>query len=65
MRLEQRPDAAWPHSFTEGTILTPTATGRDDLMGTRAPWLASYGRHAGFRRRANESPGTRWRRRKP
>lgn len=34
-----------PRSFTGGTVVTPGGTGGDELMGTRAPWLAFTGRH--------------------
>lgn len=34
-----------PRSFTGGTVHTPDATGADDLMGVRAPWLGFTGRH--------------------
>lgn len=51
---EGRPNAGYgglmwrgPRSFTGGTVVTPTATGGDELMGTRAPWLAFRGRHDG------------------
>src|SRR5262245_31436572 len=44
---EGRPNAGYgglmwrgPRSFTDGSVLTPSGTGGDDLMGTRAPWLA-------------------------
>jgi len=54
---EGRPKAGYgglmwrgPRSFTEGLVVTPTATGGDDLMGTRAPWLAYQGRHDGHGR---------------
>jgi len=47
-----RPDAGYgglfwrgPRSFTGGTVVTPDDTGGDELMGTRAPWLAFAGRH--------------------
>lgn len=39
-----------PRSFTEGTVIIPDRTGGDDLMGTRAPWLAYRGRHDGHGR---------------
>lgn len=49
---EGRPNAGYgglfwrgPRSFTGGTVHTPGRTGGDDLMGTRAPWLALSGRH--------------------
>lgn len=51
---EGRPNAGYgglmwrgPRSFTGGTVVTPTATGGDELMGTRAPWLAFRGHHDG------------------
>jgi hypothetical protein len=51
---EGRPNAGYgglmwrgPRSFTGGEATTPTATGGDELMGTRAPWLAFRGRHDG------------------
>ena len=28
-----------------GTVVTPASSGGDELMGTRAPWLAFAGRH--------------------
>jgi hypothetical protein len=34
-----------PRSFTGGTVVTPDGNGGDELMGTRAPWLAFAGRH--------------------
>lgn len=34
-----------PRSFTGGTVHTPDATGGDELMGVRAPWLGFTGRH--------------------
>ena len=34
-----------PRSFTGGTVVTPDGIGGDELMGTRAPWLAFAGRH--------------------
>ena len=34
-----------PRSFTGGLIQSPSATGGDDLRGTRAEWLAFRGRH--------------------
>jgi hypothetical protein len=39
-----------PRSFTDGEVITPNGTGSDDLMGTRAPWLAFRGRHDGHGR---------------
>jgi hypothetical protein len=36
-----------PRSFSAGTVLTPERSGRDELMGCRAPWLAYVGRHDG------------------
>ena len=39
-----------PRSFTGGTVITPDGTGGDELMGTRAPWLAFAGRHDERRR---------------
>jgi Methane oxygenase PmoA len=36
-----------PRSFTGGTVVTPDGAGGDELMGTRAPWLAFAGRHDG------------------
>ncbi|MFL6118912.1 PmoA family protein [Actinophytocola sp.] len=51
---EGRPNAGYgglmwrgPRSFTQGEVITPDATGGDELMGTRAPWLAFRGRHDG------------------
>jgi hypothetical protein len=51
---EGRPNAGYgglfwrgPRSFTGGTMLTPDDVGGDELMGTRAPWLAFVGRHDG------------------
>jgi hypothetical protein len=34
-----------PRSFTGGRVTVPDATGGDDLMGVRAPWLAFRGQH--------------------
>jgi hypothetical protein len=34
-----------PRSFTGGTVHTPDATGGDELMGVRAPWMAFVGKH--------------------
>jgi hypothetical protein len=34
-----------PRSFTGGTVVTPDGIGGDELMSTRAPWLAFAGRH--------------------
>ena len=34
-----------PRSFTGGMVVTPDGIGGDELMGTRAPWLAFAGRH--------------------
>lgn len=34
-----------PRSFTGGTVHTPDASGGDELMGVRAPWLSLVGRH--------------------
>jgi hypothetical protein len=49
---EGRPDAGYsglfwrgPRSFSGGTVLTPDATGADDLNGVRAPWMAFTGQH--------------------
>lgn len=49
-----RPDAGYgglmwrgPRSFTGGEVIAPTGAGGDELMGTRAPWLAFRGRHDG------------------
>ncbi len=39
-----------PRSFTGGTVVLPTKTGGDELMGERAPWLAFQGRHDGHGR---------------
>lgn len=39
-----------PRSFTDGEVLLPTGTGGDELMGSRAPWLAYRGRHDGHGR---------------
>lgn len=54
---EGRPNAGYgglfwrgPRSFTGGTISTPDGTGGDELMGTRAPWLAFTGQHDGHGR---------------
>jgi Methane oxygenase PmoA len=51
---EGRPNAGYgglfwrgPRSFTGGTVTIPGAVGGDELMGTRAPWLAFTGRHDG------------------
>jgi hypothetical protein len=49
---EGRPNAGYgglmwrgPRSFTGGEVITPAARGGDELMGTRAPWLAFRGHH--------------------
>nr|MDT0657505.1 PmoA family protein [Micromonospora sp. DSM 115978] len=34
-----------PRSFTGGTVYAPGVTGRDELMGIRAPWLGFAGQH--------------------
>jgi hypothetical protein len=34
-----------PRSFTGGEVLVPGASGGDELMGVRAPWLAFRGQH--------------------
>lgn len=54
---EGRPNAGYgglmwrgPRSFTDGEVLLPTGTGGDELMGSRAPWLAYRGRHDGHGR---------------
>jgi Family of unknown function (DUF6807) len=54
---EGRPNAGYgglmwrgPRSFTDGEVLIPDGTGGDELMGTRAPWLAFRGRHDGHGR---------------
>lgn len=54
---EGRPNAGYgglfwrgPRSFTGGTAATPDGAGGDELMGTRAPWLAFAGRHDGHGR---------------
>jgi hypothetical protein len=54
---EGRPNAGYgglmwrgPRSFTDGQALVPDRTGGDELMGTRAPWLAYRGRHDGHGR---------------
>lgn len=54
---EGRPNAGYgglfwrgPRSFTGGTVITPDGTGGDELMGTRAPWLAFTGQHDGHGR---------------
>ena len=39
-----------PRSFTGGLVVLPDATGGDELMGSRAPWLAFTGRHDGHGR---------------
>jgi hypothetical protein len=51
---EGRPNAGYgglfwrgPRSFTGGTVITPGGSGGDELMGSRAPWLAFAGRHDG------------------
>jgi len=51
---EGRPNAGYgglmwrgPRSFTAGEVITPSRRGGDDLMGTRAPWLAFRGHHDG------------------
>jgi hypothetical protein len=73
---EGRPNAGYggltwrgPRSFTDGEVLLPTGTGGDELMGSRAPWLAYRGRHDGHGRTstlvfvdapANHGHPTRW-----
>lgn len=54
---EGRPNAGYgglmwrgPRSFTDGEVLVPDGHGGDELMGTRAPWLAFRGRHDGHGR---------------
>jgi hypothetical protein len=54
---EGRPNAGYgglmwrgPRSFTDGEVLVPNGAGGDDLMGTRAAWLAFRGRHDGHGR---------------
>lgn len=49
---EGRPGAGYgglfwrgPRSFTGGRVILPDATGGDELMGRRAPWLALAGQH--------------------
>lgn len=51
---EGRPNAGYgglmwrgPRSFSGGRVVLPDAEGGDDLMGSRAPWLAFRGRHDG------------------
>jgi Methane oxygenase PmoA len=51
---EGRPNAGYgglfwrgPRSFTGGVVTTADAIGGDELMGTRAPWLAFTGQHDG------------------
>ncbi|HEY8543601.1 MAG TPA: PmoA family protein [Acidimicrobiales bacterium] len=39
-----------PRSFTGGVVRIPGATGGDELMGVRAPWLAFTGVHDGHGR---------------
>lgn len=39
-----------PRSFSHGTVLMPDATGDDDMMGRRGPWLAYVGQHDGHGR---------------
>lgn len=34
-----------PRSFSGGSVYTPGTTGRDELMGTRAPWMGYAGQH--------------------
>jgi hypothetical protein len=36
-----------PRSFTGGVIRSPSATGGDELRGSRAEWFAFHGRHDG------------------
>lgn len=36
-----------PRSFSGGTVHAPEVSGKDDLNGIRAPWLAFSGRHDG------------------
>lgn len=54
---EGRPNAGYgglfwrgPRSFSGGTVHTPTTSGKDELNGVRAPWLAFTGRHDGIDR---------------
>lgn len=49
---EGRPNAGYgglfwrgPRSFSGGTVHTPETSGKDELNGVRAPWLAFSGRH--------------------
>lgn len=58
-----------PRSFTGGTVITPSGTGGDEVMGTRGPWLGLAGRHDGHGRwstlvfrdaEANFSYPTKW-----
>ena len=64
-RRVRRAVLARPRTFSGGTVPYPTATGRDELMGERAPWMAFTGRHdgtAGTRRWCSwtrHEPGTR------
>lgn len=41
-----------PRDFTGGTVLMPDATGGDEMMGRRGPWLAFVGQHDGHGRRS-------------
>ncbi|GAA3744017.1 DUF6807 domain-containing protein [Salinactinospora qingdaonensis] len=58
-----------PRSFTGGHIHTPGVTGGDELMGTRAPWMAFTGQHDDHGRHStlafvdapdNDERPTRW-----
>ena len=39
-----------PRSFNGGTVHTPDASGGDELMGQRAPWMSFSGVHDGHGR---------------
>lgn len=56
-----------PRSFTGGRVVVPGASGGDELMGVRAPWLAFRGQHDDHGRFSTlafvadtERPGPRW-----
>ncbi|MDQ3627228.1 MAG: PmoA family protein [Actinomycetota bacterium] len=39
-----------PRSFSDGRVMTPAGEGRDELMGTRHPWMGFAGEHDGHGR---------------
>jgi hypothetical protein len=62
-----RPDAGYgglfwrgPRSFTGGRVILADATGGDELMGRRAPWLAFAGQHDGQHPSRAAVPGSGW-----